>query len=89
MADKIYDNELRGALFQNKKRENEIDLEKKKKLPHYQGSCEIGGIEYWVAGWKKKSKNGEPFMALSFTPKEKQKMSEGSASPIDDDDIPF
>lgn len=81
-----FDNNLRGALFQNKRRDEEVNSERKAKLPHYQGSCEIGGIEYWISGWKKLSKDKKtPFMSLSFTPKEEQKKAVNG----DVTDIPF
>jgi len=81
-----FDNNLRGVLFQNKKREEELNPERKAKMPHYQGSCEIGGIEYWVSGWKKLSKDKKtPYMSLAFSPKEDQK----NVVDGDDTDIPF
>lgn len=89
MADKnesLYDNNLRGALFQNKRREEEVNPEKKAKLPHYQGSCEIDGVEYWIGGWKKQSKDKKTvFVSLSFTPKEEQKKTTNG----DLTDLPF
>jgi hypothetical protein len=55
----------------------------------------IGGVEYWVAAWTKKDKNGNPWQSLSFTKKdEKQAAPPVSNKPkprIDelDSDIPF
>ena len=51
-----------GALFKNDKREKENDANAK-------GSALIGGVEYWVAAWTKKDKNGNPWQSISFTPK--------------------
>lgn len=61
-----YDNNNSGVLFKNDKKETE-------KHPDYKGSCEVNGVEYWLASWlKTSSKTGEKFMSLSFTPKEDQ-----------------
>ena len=84
-ADGTYDNDLSGALFKNEKRREG------KKDPHYQGSCEIDGQEYWIAGWKKRSKSGLPYMNLSFTPKADISKDANKSDKVieDDDDIPF
>lgn len=77
MADKDYDNELRGALFKNdRRREGKDD-------PQLQGSVQVGGVEYWLSAWKKTSSKGEQYYSLSFRPKNEQ-ASNGTA---DDDDL--
>lgn len=54
--------ELKGVLFPRKK-DNE-------KQPDFKGSALIGGVEYWVAGWKRTGKQtGTPFMSLAFQKK--------------------
>jgi len=60
-----YDNELRGVLFKNDRKEED-------KHPDYKGSCEIEGVEYWISAWIKESQKGK-FMSLSFKPKEEKR----------------
>ena len=57
-----FDNNLRGALFRNDKKESDSH-------PDYKGSCEIAGTEYWISAWLKESKAGATFMSLSFKDK--------------------
>ncbi len=77
-ADGTYDNDLSGALFKNEKRREG------KKDPHYNGTVTVGGLEYWVNGWKKKSKSGMVYVSISLTLKKNQ---EKSGSPSSDEDI--
>lgn len=79
-----YDNNMRGVLFKNDKRQSDNH-------PNYRGSCEINNDEYWVSAWIKQGKSG-PFMSLSFTAKEQP----AKAAPMNaqvsqdiDEDIPF
>jgi hypothetical protein len=60
-----YDNNLRGVLFKNDRKEKDTH-------PDYKGSCEVDGEEYWISAWIKEGRNGK-FMSLSFTEKEDQK----------------
>lgn len=74
-----YDNNMRGVLFKNDKRQSDNH-------PNYRGSCEINNEEYWMSAWIKQGKNGA-FMSLSFTPKEQPQQ-----APVVqdiDEDIPF
>jgi len=82
-----YDNTDKGSLFTNDKKETE-------KHPDYNGSINVGGKEYWLSGWKKKSeKTGKTFLSLSV--REKQDAPRQSSAPTrkakDDDfgDAPF
>jgi hypothetical protein len=83
-----YSNENKGALFVNEKKDSE-------KFPDYNGSINVGGKEYWLSGWKKKSeKTGKTFLSLSV--REKQETPRQSSEPTrkakaDDfgDDVPF
>ena len=60
-----YDNNLSGVLFPNKDKEG--------KQPDYRGECEVDGKKYEIAGWKKQSKNGNPFLSLKFQePRQRQ-----------------
>lgn len=60
-----YDNNMRGVLFKNDRKEND-------KHPDYKGQCEIDGAEYWLSAWIKMGAKGK-FMSLSFTAKEQPK----------------
>ncbi len=60
-----YDNNMKGALFENDRQEKEGD-------PHMRGQVEIDGIEYWVAGWWNKSKAKVEYLSLKFTAKEER-----------------
>lgn len=59
-----YDNNLTGVLFKN-------DRKEKDSHPDFKGSAEISGVEYWIAGWKKETKNGAA-LSLKFTEKDEQ-----------------
>lgn len=86
-----YDNNMRGVLFRNDRKEKETH-------PDYKGSCEVDGVEMWISAWIKDGKNGK-FMSLSFTQKE-QAHNKGMSQArnviaaqvqedFDDQDIPF
>lgn len=80
--------EMTGSIFNNKKKEKDTH-------PDRQGSCKIDGKEYWISGWVKKDKDGNPWMSLAF--KEKTAVTRGrdptpprqSAREDMDDEIPF
>ena len=86
-----YNNENRGVLFKNDRKDSE-------KHPDYKGNINVGGVEYWLSAWIKESTKGK-FMSLSIQPKEEQKQTPKKADPIstgrprssdmDDDSIPF
>lgn len=86
MAD--YDNNLRGVLFVNHKKENP-------KQPDMTGSCEIDGVEYWLSGWNKVSAKNDTYMSLALSLKDAKP--NGAATPQPqaqqqvalDDDVPF
>lgn len=60
-----YDNNMRGALFKNDRKEKDTH-------PDYKGQCEINGVEHWVSAWLKDKKDGGKFLSLSFQVKEQQ-----------------
>ena len=72
-----------GSLFKNERKTEQNH-------PNLQGSAKIGGVEYWVSGWTKETKNKEKWVSLSFKPK-----AQGAAQPYQpqpppqDDDIPM
>ena len=75
-----YDNNNRGSLFKNDRKETD-------KHPNYKGSLNVAGTDYWISAWIKKSKEGSTFMSLSV--EEKGKDNRKKVVEIDDSDIPF
>jgi hypothetical protein len=77
-----------GALFVNDRKEKDTH-------PDRAGSATISGVEYWISGWLKKSRDGQPYLSLAFKPKNadaaKPKQSAGGgAHPHDfNDEVPF
>lgn len=53
--------ELSGVMFPNTKTSE--------KAPDLRGSVKIGGVDYEVAGWKRKSKNGLAYISLALQKK--------------------
>lgn len=78
--------ELSGSMFKNKRKEKDTH-------PDLTGEAKIGGKLYWVSGWNKTDKNGNPW--VSFALKEKDfsqaKPSEKQSEPPSDvsDDLPW
>jgi uncharacterized protein (DUF736 family) len=88
-----YDNNMRGVLFKNDKKETD-------KHPDYKGSCEVNGEEMWLSAWIQTSKAGQKYMSLQFEPKDVPRQAQSgqqaaapAAAPVQgglaDDDIPF
>lgn len=84
-----YDNTDKGALFKNDKTGGNPNW------PDYRGSINVGGKDYWLNAWLKKSKKGDTYMSLSVKPKvesgERRTRDEQPAAtdaPFSDD-IPF
>ncbi len=66
-----------GALFQNEEKEGN--------QPDYRGNCMINRKVYALSGWKKKDRNGKPFLSLTVKPEWK-----GVGTATDpDDEVPF
>lgn len=81
-----YDNTDRGALFKNDKKEKDTH-------PDLRGSLNVGGTDYWISAWLKKSEKGK-FLSLSVKTKEaaseSRKPAPKAESSFDlDDEIPF
>ena len=74
-----YNNDKKGALFVNKEKKSE-------KSPDYTGSCEIGGVEYRLAGWKRTSKAGLAYLSIAFSDKDERP---GKPEPSDEPNEPF
>ena len=82
---KEFDNTNRGALFKNDDKDPNDDKDR-----DYSGTINVGGREYWLSGWRKKSKNGVPFLSLSVKAKNEMPVSRGGSIKRDlDDEIPF
>lgn len=54
--------ELQGVLFKHEKQND--------KQPDLRGVAKIGGVDYWVAGWKRTSQAGNSYLSLAFQVKE-------------------
>lgn len=63
---KEFDNNLRGVLFKNDRKETDSH-------PDYKGQCEIEGVEFWLSAWIKESPQKGKYMSLSFQAKDAQK----------------
>lgn len=79
---KDYDNTNSGALFKNEEKQKDAH-------PDYRGSINVGGTEYWLSGWVKKSKKGSTYMSLSVQPKEQKGRGDANRRKSADDSIPF
>ena len=84
-----YDNTNRGVLFRNDKKETE-------KHPDFTGSIDVGGVDHYLSGWIKESKQGKKFFSLSVKAKQEtakqhvQKAQQQFNPEVDyHDDIPF
>lgn len=79
-----YDNTNTGVLFKNEKQSE--------KQPDYRGKIDIGGKEYNLAGWVRKSqRTGETFLSLKIDTYEQQTNSAPAirTPEIPEDEIPF
>ena len=83
-----YDNNLKGVLFVNRKKESD-------KQPDMKGSCEIDGVQYWLSAWNKVSAKNETYMSLALTLNDAKPNDEATPQPQAqqqvalDDDVPF
>lgn len=77
--------DMTGSAFRNKRKQEE-------KHADLTGDAKIFGRDVWVNVWKKKDKNGDTFISLSFREKE-ARMDDARPAPkrqaVDDTDIPF
>jgi hypothetical protein len=73
-----------GAVFVNDRKEQDAH-------PDRTGTARIGGVDYFVNGWLRKSKSGQPYLSLSFKQKNEATSSTGTSRKSDmvDDEIPF
>jgi hypothetical protein len=79
-----YDNTNRGSLFNNERRDDE-------KFPHYKGSLNVEGVDFWISAWLKESKDGAKFMSLSIKAKDQKEVKQPTKRSLKDDfeDAPF
>lgn len=75
--------DLSGSLRKNDRKEKDTH-------PDVRGSANIGGVEYWISGWKKEGDEG-PWYSLAFSPKEaaRPQTARATAKTTDGDDIPW
>jgi len=86
-----YSNRNRGAIWPNNK------MREDKQDPHFTGSLNVDGNEYWVSAWKRKTgaKQGSPSLTFVVNRKDQNKTPakpppEPTAPPDDfDGDFPF
>jgi hypothetical protein len=55
--------DMTGSLFPNKDKKTDNH-------PDRNGSAKIEGVEYWVSGWVKQDKNGQPWLSMAFKRKD-------------------
>ena len=78
-----YDNNNRGSLFKNDRKDDA-------KFPDYKGSVNVEGVEYWLSAWIKLSKDGQKFMSLSIKNKNADaSLNKPKKASFDDLDLPF
>ena len=68
-----YDNTNRGALFVNDRKERDTQ-------PDRTGSLNVDGVEYFIDGWLKESRDGKKLLSLSVKRKDKQPASATQSS---------
>lgn len=83
-----YDNTNSGAIFPAREKKTE-------KHPDMTGNLNVGGVEYYINGWTKVSKQGQKYLSLSVNPKQQvaqqavQRAQQTVEQGFDDDDLPF
>jgi len=86
-----YDNNNRGVLFKNDKKETDNH-------PDYKGRIDVNGQEYWLSAWIKERKGtNQKYMSLSVgdrvepkeSPHQDTVIEDISDDPIDLSQIPF
>ncbi|MEN9806180.1 MAG: hypothetical protein RL756_688 [Pseudomonadota bacterium] len=80
-----YNNDMTGIIGKNDRKESD-------KHPDIKGHCEIGGVKYWISGWRKERKDGSgSFYSLRYEAADQPAPAKKPAqvSMADDDSIPF
>ena len=81
-----YDDTNRGAIWPNDR------MRDGKQDPHFTGSLNVNGVEYWVSAWKRKAdaKPGSPSLSFTVNPKQANRAPRTAMpEPVDIDDIPY
>ena len=75
-----------GSMFKNTRKERETHAD-------MTGEINVNGTLYWLNGWRKIDKNGNPWLSLSVREKaprnDQAPVQNGNTKDILDDDIPF
>jgi hypothetical protein len=73
-----------GSVFANDRKTEDAH-------PDRTGTAKIGGVEYWVSGWLHKTKKGQPYLSLTFKPKnaDAAQPKKNRSEDLDDYSIPF
>ncbi len=76
-----------GSLWVNDRKETD-------KHPDRTGTIVVGGVEYWLSGWLRKTDDGKPYLSLAVKPKEAPARQPAPRAPARgggsiDDDVPF
>lgn len=77
-----YDDTNRGALFRNNKKEKPTHSD-------YNGSINVGGVDYYLNAWMKTSKAGAKYMSLSVKAKDSAPHEPSTPLGNFDKDLPF
>jgi hypothetical protein len=85
-----YNNTNRGQIWKNEDRKSDSH-------PHFKGSMDIDGVEYWVSAWTRKPDANPKSPALTFSFKKKEDKQDDQIHKTDpvsavdefDDKIPF
>lgn len=81
-----YDNTNSGALFKNNRRQKDTH-------PEFTGKLNVGGVDYYLNGWRKAPEGKEAFISLSVKKIEAKTDAPASApkvvAPALDDEVPF
>jgi hypothetical protein len=77
-----------GSLFRNNRKEQESH-------PDHTGTIKVAGVEYWLNGWVRETKNGQKYFSLSVKPKQARTLAdppppsqERQTDPFNDE-VPF
>lgn len=83
-----YDNSNSGFIGKNNRKETD-------KHPDLSGSCEVGGVQYWISGWRNAKGYGLRFKPKDGKPEAQAKPRQQAKEPVGDegggfeDEIPF
>jgi len=73
--------DMSGSLWPNKEKQSDNH-------PDFKGTVKIGGVEMWINGWRKRTKNGDQYLSVSFREKGDPGSRPAAKAELDDE-IPF